>query len=220
MTFLNSKPRLLDLCCRAGGASMGYVRAGFEVVGVDILPQRDYPFEFHQADAFEFAEKHWREFDAIHVSPHCQGYSLMRHVTKKEYPRQIEEFRSMLLRFGRPYVIENVEQSPLVDLPLFGAYSVLLCGAMFEGLRVYRHRRFESNLALVQPYHPPHVVRCAKQGRPAKEGEFVTVTGNCSGADYARSAMGIDWMVRDDLSQAIPPAYTELIGNQLLQLMR
>lgn len=199
---------------------MGYVQAGFDVVGVDILPQRHYPFEFHQADAFEFAAEHWREFDAIHVSPHCQAYSLMRYRSKKEYPRQIEQFREMLLGFGKPYVIENVERAPLPSLPLFGTHSVLLCGAMFDGLRVYRHRRFESNLNLVQPYHPPHRVRCAKQGWPAKEGEFVTVTGNCSGVDYARSAMGIDWIVRDDLNQAIPPAYTKLIGEQLLKLMR
>lgn len=216
---MGKKLRLLDLCCRAGGCSMGYFQAGFEVVGVDILPQRDYPFKFHQADAFEFAPRHWREFDVIHASPHCQGYSPMRYVTKKEYPREIEQFREMLSSFDRPYVIENVEQAPLPSLPLFGSYSILLCGTMFSGLKIYRHRRFESNLPLVQPYHPPHVVRCAKQGRAAKQGQFVTVTGNCSGADYARSAMGIDWMVRDDLSQAIPPAYTELIGEQLIKIL-
>lgn len=217
---MKSKPRLLDLCCRAGGAAWGYAQAGFEVTGVDIEPQRRYPFKFYEADAFEFAPRYWREFDAIHVSPHCQGYSKMRFVTGREYPRQIEQFRDMLKSFDRPYVIENVEGAPLFDEPLFGEhYAITLCGTMF-GLRVYRHRIFEGDLRLSAPAHPAHVVRCAKQGRSAKPGQFVTVTGNCSGADYARAAMGIDWMPRDDLSQAIPPAYTQFIGEQLIRVIR
>lgn len=181
--------------------------------------QRHYPFKFHQADAFEFAEKHWREFDAIHASPHCQGYSLMRHVTGKEYPKQIEQFRSMFEGFGKPYVIENVEFAPMPNLPLFGTHTILLCGSMFPPLRVYRHRLFESNVPLVAPKHPRHMVKCAKQGRAAVDGQFVTVTGNCSGADYARESMGIDWMVRDDLSQAVPPAYTRFVGSQLIKFL-
>ena len=116
-----------------------------------------------------------------------------------------------------PYVIENVEGSPIANQPLFSTHSITLCGSMFNGLRVYRHRKFESNLDLIQPPHPQHKVRCAPQGRPVEfDGQFVTVTGNCSGVNYARRAMGIDWMVRKELSQAIPPAYTELIGRQLL----
>ena len=209
------KPKLLDLCCRAGGASVGYASAGFDVTGVDIEPQPDYPYEFHQADAFEFARNHYREFDAIHTSPHCQGYSAMRFRHKKEYPRQIEEFREMLLGFRLPYIIENVEQSPLYDLPLFGNHAITLCGTMFD-LRVYRHRIFESNLPLIAPPHPSHLTRCARQGkRPSFDGQFVTVTGNCSDVAYARKAMGINWMKRDDLSQALPPSYTKFIGEQI-----
>jgi len=211
--------RLLDLCCRAGGCSVGYFRAGFEVVGVDIEPQKSYPFEFYQADAFEFAREHWRDFDVLHASPHCQGYSNMRFVTGKEYPKQIEQFREMFESFGKPYVIENVEASPIKDLSLFGTYAIILCGSMFD-LRVYRHRKFESNLPLVAPRHPKHVVSTAKQGRPPEfEGQFVTVTGNCSGVDYAKKAMGIDWMTLSDLSQAIPPTYTEFIGRQLIKFL-
>lgn len=213
------KYRLLDLCCRAGGAGKGYADAGFEVVGVDMKFQRHYPFEFYQADAFAFAEAHWQEFDAIHVSPHCQGYSNMRFVTKKDYPKQIEEFRTMLQRFKKPFVIENVATAPMPNLPLFGSHTIMLCGAMFPPLRVYRHRLFESNVPLTAPEHPTHVVKCAKQGRPAKNGQFVTVTGNCSGVEYARESMGVDWMVRDDLSQAIPPAFTKFVGLQLLKFL-
>jgi len=215
------KLRLLDLCCRAGGASVGYARAGFEVIGVDIRPQPDYPFEFHCADAFDFTPKHSQEFDVIAASPHCQGYSKMRFRTGKEYPREIERFRQMLIATGKPYVIENVEDAPMPDMPLFQANTIILCGAMFADLRVYRHRRFESNLPLIAPPHPPHLIPCAPQGKPPSfDGQFVTVTGNCSGVKYARLAMGIDWMKRDDLSQAVPPAYTHLIGQQLINYLK
>lgn len=200
---------------------MGYHRAGFEVTGVDIEPQRRYPFRFIQAEAIDFM-RHLIEsgeiktFDAIHASPPCQDYTPMRFVTKRRYERLIDPTRELLIAAGLPYVLENVSGAPIADLPMFNAHRIILCGAMF-GLKVYRHRKFESSLSLSAPPHPPHLVRCAKQGRPAKPGEFVTVTGNCSGADYARAAMGIDWMVRDELSQAIPPAYTQFIGEQLIK---
>ena len=144
----------------------------------------------------------------------------MRAVTGKSYPRLIDPIRELCQSSGLPYIIENVAGSPIRNQPLFGTHAIILCGNSF-GLRVYRHRRFESNLPLQAPPHRPHTVKCAKQGRPAEyDGQFVTVTGNCSGADYARSAMGIDWMVRDELSQAIPPAYTEFIGQQLMAALR
>lgn len=155
--------RLLDLCCRAGGSSRGYADAGFYVVGVDSQPQPRYiGDEFHQADAFEYARRHWREFHAIHVSPHCQGYvprgDHMKRRDGSEKPRQVEEFREMLEGFGLPYVIENVRSAPLVDQPLFGTRRIMLCGTMFElqtscGAELQRHRLFELNWDCPMP--PP-----------------------------------------------------------------
>lgn len=102
--------RLLDLFCCSGGASVGYSRAGFEVVGVDIEPQPDYPFEFHQSDAIEFVKEHGHEFDFIHASPPCQSQSAITKGTNKGrvYPDFIPETRAALDALGKPYVIENV----------------------------------------------------------------------------------------------------------------
>lgn len=209
--------RLLDLFCCAGGAGEGYHRAGFEVVGVDIEPQPRYPFEFYQADALAFVAEHGHEFDAVHASPPCQGYSSMRYVTGREYPRLISDTRRLLTAIGKPYVIENVE----------GAYDymvnpAMLCGTMFD-LRVFRHRLFESNVMLMAMPHRSHrhYGRAAKQGRmPSAERQYVTCTGSYSGAEYARRAMGIDWMNRHEMAQAIPPAYTEFIGMQLMHALQ
>lgn len=156
-----SRPKLLDLCCRAGGCTRGYQDAGFYVVGVDLEPQPKYiGDEFHQADAFEFAPKHWKEFDLIHASPHCQGYIPRGHHMKRkdgiEAPRQIEAFREMLESFGLPYVIENVVTAPLADQPLFGTKVIMLCGTMFQlktacGAELQRHRLFEINWDCAMP---------------------------------------------------------------------
>jgi DNA (cytosine-5)-methyltransferase 1 len=208
--------RLLDLFCGAGGAAVGYHRAGFdEIVGVDVNRQRRYPFEFVQADALEYLAEHGHEFDAIHASPPCQAYTSLRHLTKKEYPDLVAPTRELLDASGRPWVIENVPGSPL-------GYAIFLCGTMF-GLRVYRHRRFEASFLILQPDHPRHRVLAGapgtKGGRGRKAhymgGGFVTVAGNVG--SYAGPAMGIDWMTGDELSQAIPPAYTEWIGRRLMQ---
>ena len=149
------KPRLLDLFCGAGGAAMGYHRAGFEVVGVDIKPQKNYPFEFHQGDALTYPLE---GFDAYHASPPCQGYSIMRHLPwlkGKEYPLLIDATRQSLLSTGRYYIIENVDGSRYrKELPE-GLKAGYLCGGMF-GLPFYRHRRFETNFAWMQPGHPRH----------------------------------------------------------------
>lgn len=140
-------PRLLDLFCGAGGCSMGYHRAGFEVVGVDLHPQKRYPFEFHQADAIEFCREHAHEFDAIHASPPCQAYSALRHVTGREYVDLIPATRAALAASGKPYVIENVPGAPLGET----GWLLLLCGTMF-GLvtpdgraEIRRHRLFECS---------------------------------------------------------------------------
>jgi DNA (cytosine-5)-methyltransferase 1 len=208
-----SRPRLLDLFCCAGGAGMGYSLAGFEVVGVDIEPQPNYPFEFIQADAPTLGLDFLRQFDAIHASPPCQAYSLAQRIQKREHPNLIAPIRRLLHAACRPYTIENVEGAPL-DKP--GE----LCGCMFDGLSVYRTRLFETSWPCIFPAHRPHTAPLRKMGRPVRDGEFMHVVGNFSGAAQARKAMGISWMTRDELREAIPPAYTHHIGKQLLAILQ
>lgn len=205
-----SARRLLDLFCGAGGAGMGYHRAGFEIVGVDIAPQPNYPFEFHKADALHYLAEHWQEFDAVHASCPCQRYSAMsacRPGLAEEYPDLIAPMRGLLDLTGLPWVMENVPRSPLRP-------DLVLCGHMF-GLPLYRHRVFESNVFMWQPEHPRHVVPGGKAGH-WKPGQIISVSGNCSPISLAREAMGIDWTTRRELAESIPPAYTEHIGLQLI----
>lgn len=201
-------PRLLDLFCGAGGAGMGYHRAGFEVIGVDINPQPRYPFEFHQGDALKYLLEHWQEYDALHASPPCQAFTNAQKIQGRTHPDFIVATRSAFKLTRKPFVIENVPGAPLHR-------PFELCGAMF-GLGVYRHRLFESNMIWPETIHPEHLAPIAKMGRPPKPGEFMHVVGNFSGVAQARAAMGIDWMTRDELRESIPPAYTEYIGRQLL----
>lgn len=201
--------RLLDLFCGGGGAGMGYSRAGFDVVGVDIAPQPRYPFAFVQDDALDYLRAHGHEFDAIHASPPCQAYSTLRALQgDTEYPDMVDETRDALVASGVTWVIENVMSAPLQS-------GITLCGGMF-GLRTYRHRRFESSVLMFQPYHPPHVAKTSTKKRRAcwDAGMHVSVTGDV-GVYVGRLAMGIDWMQGNELSQAIPPAYTEFIGGHL-----
>jgi hypothetical protein len=135
-SYVEARVRLLDLFSGAGGAAVGYARAGFEVVGVDIEPQPNYPFEFHQADALEFCREHGHEFDAIHASPPCQAYTPLRAVHGKDYPDMLAATREALEATGLPWVIENVPGAPINS-------GIFLCGTMFD-LRVYRHRWFET----------------------------------------------------------------------------
>lgn len=203
-------PRLLDTFCFAGGVGMGYYRAGFEVTGVDIRPQPHYPFRFILGDAMEYIAAHGHEYDAIHASPPCQWYSRSAQQWRKsgkEYPDLIAETRRLLVATGKPWVVENVEGAPL-DNP------TLLCGLMF-GLRVTRHRLFETSFPVPLVMHPPHHKRPVRMGRPVKEGDLIQVVGHFSNVPYARKAMGIDWMNQAELAQAIPPAYTQFIGAQL-----
>jgi len=207
--------RLLDLFCGAGGAGMGYHLAGFEVVGVDINPQPHYPFEFHQADALEYVAEHGREFDVIHASPPCQEYSTTKAMPNVgEYPKLIEPVRELSLSTGKPYVIENVPGAPL-DNPL------LLCGSMF-GLSLIRHRIFETRPVI---WFPPGPCQCrhlfTNSSRNYSSFEngatAITVAGNNYPLSDGKIAMGVDWMTnRNELSEAIPPAYTEFIGKQLI----
>lgn len=206
--------KLLDLYCCGGGCSMGYHKAGFEVVGLDKHPQSKYPFEFILGDAVKFLEGDLSEYDAISASPPCQAYTKAGQVERsrgKVYPDLVGETRRLLVNTGKPYVIENVPGSPLEN-------PVLLCGSMF-GLKTYRHRLFESNVPFSVPFHPEHVAKNAKMGRPVKEGEFIQVVGHFSGVKFAQDAMGIDWLGQKELAQAIPPSYTEFLGKQLIDYL-
>lgn len=225
------RPRLLDLFCGGGGAAMGYYRAGFDIVGVDIAAQPNYPFEFRQGDALEFLARFGHTFDAVHASPPCQGYSRLRHLpwlAGKEWPLLLEPCRNELLRIGKPWVQENVEDAPMPN-------SFVLCGRMFD-LPLYRHRRFESSAVILVPQHQKHTqvighgrgINDRKRGtlnagsRKGAWGESPIVT--VAGGQYLKAdgerAMGIDWMTRRELSQSIPPAYTQHIGAQLIELAR
>ena len=206
------RPRLLDLFSGAGGAAVGYHRAGFDVTGVDIVKQLRYPFAFVQADALEYVAEHGHEYDAIHASPPCQAYTPLRALNPdRVYPDLLAATRGALESTGLPWVIENVPGAPIHS-------GIFLCGTMF-GLRVYRHRWFETPFLLMQPHHPRHTVPAVgSHGRDRKrlyqeEGWFATITGNVG--SYCADAMDIDWMTGAELSQAIPPAYTTWIGNQL-----
>lgn len=204
---MGKKLRLLDLCCKAGGASVGYHNAGFEVVGVDIEPQPNYPFEFYQADALKFD---LRGFDVIHASPPCQAYTRARTIQQRTHPKLIKRLRKRLA--GYPYVIENVVGAPLEN-------PILLCGTMF-GIRTYRHRIFEASFPLVVPSHPEHKCKQVKMGRPVQRGDFIQIVGHFSNVDYAKKVMEINWMNRNELAEAIPPVYSEYIGHQMMQLFQ
>lgn len=208
-------PRLLDLFCGAGGAAMGYRMAGWEVAGLDIQHQPHYPFSFWQGDAIEALRGGiWREFDAIHASPPCQHYSPLGALSPhKSYPDLIAATRTLLVETGLPFVIENVMSAPLDK-----QRSIVLCGGMF-GLRTYRHRRFEPSpgVTLKAPEHPKHVIRTATKQRRQRwdEGWHVSITGDV-GVYVGPGAMGINWMTGNELCEAIPPAYTEVVGRQLM----
>jgi DNA (cytosine-5)-methyltransferase 1 len=196
---------------------MGYHRAGFDVVGVDIDPQPNYPFEFVQGDALQYLAKHGREFDAIHASPPCQGYTALKAVHGNVWPLLIEPTRRMLDQIGVPYVIENVQGAPV-------RRDLTLCGEMF-GLRVIRHRFFElGGWEAVAPAHLPHRGRVAgwRHGK-FYDGPYFAVYGNGGGKGTVaqwQDALGIDWTTdRRELAEAIPPAYTEYIGRQLIRAL-
>lgn len=209
-----SKPRHLGLFCSAGGACVGYTRAGFETEGVDINPQPRYPHTFHQADAFEFLAKHGHRFDFISASPMCRDHTPLTSVAGKTGTEwQVDSIREALIASGKPYVIENV-----MGAPLRKDISIVLCADNF-GLRTVRHRRFEpgNGLTLVQPPHTPHRARTSTKQRKAcwDAGMHISVTGDV-GTYVGSLAMGIDWMTGAELSQAIPPVMTEFVGRQVL----
>ena len=203
-----TKPKALDLFCGAGGASMGLYRAGFDVTGVDIKPQPRYPFRFIQGDALTIALD---GYDFIWAGPVCKRFtamSIVRHGLSESHPNQIPATRARLIASGLPYVIENVPRSPLIQ-------PQVLCGQSF-GLGVIRHRLFESNFGWLAPAacsgHAPGHLCIVGHGGPANQRRWKVA--------QARQAMGIDWMARDEIVEAIPPAYSEFIGRQALNAIR
>lgn len=220
------KPKLLDLFCGAGGAAMGYARAGFDVYGVDIKNQRKYPFPFTMGDALETSTE---RYDAIHASPPCQAYSVLNRAhADKTYPDLIGATREFLIDSGLPYIIENVPGAPLID-------PVQLCGGYFglgaAGRYLRRHRLFESNMPLKgTPCNHFEKYAIGVYGHGKWDNNTSTVVGRYTftssskyrrggyqgTTDEKREAMGIDWMAGEQLTQAIPPAYTEYLGKQLL----
>lgn len=221
-----TRPILLDLFCCAGGAAKGYHDAGFDVVGVDVKPMPRYPFEFVQADAVAVANDRdfVARFDAIHASPPCKVHTALKAFSGDQHTDLIPETRAALVASGKPYVIENVVGAPLIN-------PLLLCGSMF-GLRVRRHRLFESNVLLLgmncdhkrqdldagdgfatKRYHSGNPVT----HRSGIVGVFGGGQGLGAGeADLWREVMEMPWAVKKELAEAIPPAYTRFIGRQLL----
>lgn len=212
---------LLDLFAGAGGATEGYRRAGWKVTGVDINPQPNFPEKFILADALEIDLS---GYDAIHASPPCQNYcwsTTNQRAAGKTYPDLIEPIRVRLIDAGVPYIIENVPNAPLRN-------PTYLEGPMF-GLGVIRRRLFETNWWLPQPmfikHKPPVMQQSRKDPRIfTQKSAYCSVAGNgadgwsCRVADW-RVAMGIDWMTRGEIKQAIPPAYTEYIGRYLMGML-
>lgn len=210
--------RLLDAYCGQGGASKGYMQAGFHVTGCDLVAQPRYCGDaFIRGDALEYIARHGHEYDALAASPPCQAYTPLAALSPhKVYPDLVAATRALLEASGRPWVIENVPGAPL-------RHYVMLCGTMF-GLRVYRHRRFETSFLVMQPEHPPHLVRAnGHKGQRQRKahyvaGGFVTITGDVG--SYCGGAMGISWMTGAGLSQAIPPAYTRWVGDRLMAVLQ
>lgn len=217
------RPRLLDLFCGAGGAAVGYYRAGFEVVGVDIKPQPDYPFEFHEGDAVTFP---LAGFAAIHASPPCQAYTTMGAMwnARQDHPELLDIMRDRLSESGLPYVIENVPGAPMN-----GAH-VTLCGSVF-GLgtgefELRRHRHFETSFPVLVPpcqhskptigIYGDHARDRRRVGSSKDRGRDIA-TDEATRVALAREAMGMPWITRwKSASEAIPPVYTEHIGGYLM----
>lgn len=216
-----TRPRILDLFCGAGGAAMGYHRAGFDVIGIDIDPRQleVYPFPSILADATN-PPVDLTTFDAIHASPPCQRYSTATASTGDitNHPDLLEPTRQLLADSRLPTIIENVEGAPLRK-------DVRLCGSSFN-MRVRRHRVFELNRWTA--WAPP----ACQHRRQRADGPIVDVTGNAGGRNqtlrpgkplkymdetHAREVMGMPWSTRWGCVEAIPPAYTEWLGGALLQ---
>lgn len=200
--------KALDLFCCAGGASMGLHRAGFDVTGVDIAPQPRYPFNFIQGDALE---ADLSGYDFVWASPPCQRYTVAQNAAKNAdaHPDLVEPVRAKLEAWGGPWIMENVVGAPLRN-------PATLCGLAL-GLKVKRHRLFESNVFLMTPPCPSHdqdyFVIFGHEVRNRRHGDKA---GRKNKIADGRAAMGIDWMTRGELSEAIPPAYSLFLARQII----
>lgn len=221
------KVKLLDLYCKAGGAAAGYAKAGFDVVGVDIEPQLNYPYKFIQADAIEFLKTaDLTEFDAIHASPPCQAHSRAKYLSLArnggkygDHKDFIAETRELLRKIGKPYIIENVVGAPLIN-------PISLYGTQFKNIYTQRQRNFESNINLKPPETPMQKKKTPTAGNGFGQDGFISIcgSGGVKGMNAKQIVLywgfalgGIDWMSRSELAEAIPPAYTEFIGKQLIK---
>ncbi len=227
-------PLILDLYSGAGGCAYGYHLAGFDIVGCDKEPMPRYPFTFYQGDALATLDtllsgNAWHgyqlsDFAAIHASPECKSYTNCNLSPTEKYPKQIAPVRERLKATGKPYIIENV-----VGAKRHMSASLLLCGSMF-GLRMQRHRLFETNMnVLLCPPKPcdhrkasiavygHSVWDSSLPGTPRKDG---TPRPDSVSIQIGREVMGINWMNIEELAEAIPPAYTKWIGTQLLTYLK
>ena len=232
--------KALDMYCCAGGASKGMQQAGFKVTGVDLKPQKRYPFEFIQGNVLEIDEEWARQFDLIWASPPCQAHSALKVLhNAKKHPNLIPQTRELLKRIGKPYIIENVvgARKSLIN-------PVQLCGTAF-GLGVadadlQRHRLFETSFPVQVPpcNHGARNTIGVYGGHIRNRKRVIAPTGHDLVANSAvrkanreagypdftiadgYAAMGIDWMVRDELSQAIPPAYSKYLAEQFIRSLQ
>ena len=207
--------KLLDLFCGVGGASVGYAQAGFEVHGVDLKHGKRYPYTYLRADVLDVLrdDEYLQQFDVIHASPPCQTHSVTKHLRNAQGKSTskvdlIPETRAALIATGKPYIIENVMGSPLID-------PIMLCGSAF-GLKVRRHRIFESNLELQGT-----TCKHKEQGRPvgvygSLKDEIPKGGKTAESIDEARQAMDMPWAIWSELVEAIPPAYTKYLGEQIV----
>lgn len=221
---------MLDLFCKAGGAAVGYSRAGFDVVGVDIEAQPNYPFEFIQSDAVDFLySADLSKYDVIHASPPCQSYSKCKSLSIArnngkygQHPDLIAVTRKLLKKSGKPYVIENVEGAPLID-------PISLCGTQFKHIYTQRKRLFESNIPLKPPDSKAVRRNTPSAGNGIGQDGFISIcgSGGVKGLNAKQIVLywgfalgGIDWMTRQELAEAIPPAYTEFLGKQIMNYLK
>ncbi len=213
-------PVILDAFCGAGGAGMRYYLAGWDVVGIDIEDQPNYPFKCKQGDALAYMKKHWRKYDAIHASPPCQHFTqgAARWDTADNHLDLLTPTLDFLEGLPIPWVVENVLTAATKHRAM--EPTIILCGTMFD-LGVFRHRAFQSNVGLMAPPHYPHKGKIG-------DGKYETVAGHTGGSSSRdgwsagglaawRKAMGINWMNSRELAESIPPAYTKHIGQQMIQ---
>ena len=214
---LTSKSRLLDLFCGAGGASMGYAMAGFDVTGIDLKHGKRYPFTYIKGNVLDYLNTEFlRQFDVIAASPPCQTFSATKHLRNAQGKstnkvNMIPEVRDALIASGVPYVIENVPNAPLIK-------PVQLCGSAF-GLKVRRHRLFESNLDITGTFCDHK-----NQGKPigiygSMRDEIPNGGHTAKTMPEANAAMEIDWMIWGELVESIPPAYTHYLGKQISDII-